>query len=313
MTDIRPIVMDLCLLDGTVTGAIHLTLRNREGMAFKIPRSRAAKFLPTLPDKGSETCRDKACVYILFGEDDKDRPMVYIGQSDCDIAVRLANHRVSKDFWKYAVVFCRNDTDFSKTHIYYIETRLIEIATQMGRYQIANKPITQNPHINEHNRIVADDFIESIKLLAGTLGYPLFEPLRAVIPPLITTPSETPDVFVITKGGTLDAKGQPTSEGFVVFEKSTISPTVTESIPASTKRLREELTEQGVIADNRFTRDHLFNTPSAAAAVICGASVNGLEWWGIPNDDGTYKTLKAYNTERDSAAISLISGDGADE
>jgi len=298
----QPILMHLCLLNGTANGAIQLMLRNREGIAFKIPKSKATKFLPNLPETGSETCRDKAYVYILFGENEKDQPIAYIGETD-NITSRIANHCTNKEFWKDAVVFCRNDNDFGKEHIYYIETRLIEIATQIGRYQIENATITQLPHINATNRIVADDFIESIKLLAGTLGYPIFEPLRAAVlkPSTTQTTVEGTPIFVITKGGTLNAKGQPTNEGFVVFEGSTISPTETASIPLSAKRKREELEEQRVVVDNCFTRDTLFNTSTAAAAVICGASVNGLDWWGIPNSDGTYKTLKVYNTEQSNA------------
>jgi hypothetical protein len=295
MTENKRIVMDLLLLDGVANGIIRLMLRNREGIAFKIPRNYANQLSQKLPEIGCETCRDKSCVYILFGSNTSGHVMAYIGETD-DITNRLINHYSGKLFWDTAIVFCRNDNDFGKDSIRYIETYLIEFANRIGRYRIENSTKNQYPHINESNRIVAEDFIESVKILAGTLGYPIFE-ARQIISEATAIAEDLP-VFVITRGGAIEAKGQPTSGGFVVFKDSQVYPVMTRSIPKPIKYARKRLIRRGVIVENRFVKDFVFSSSSTAASVIWGGSMSGGTTWGIPLPDGSYKTLKLYFEEQ---------------
>jgi hypothetical protein len=295
MAEGRPIVMDLTLLNGTSKGLIRLMLRNREGIAFKVPRDYVNQLSRYLSATGSTTCLDKSCIYILFGLNDLGKPKAYIGETDT-IAARFSNHCSQKSFWHSALVFCRNDHDFGKESVYYIETQLIDLAVKAKQYRIDNKTKTQYPAINDSNRIVADDFIESIFILTGTLGYSIFETVSA------TDVSMTQDgvpFFVITQNG-VDAKGQPVGDGkkFVVFKGSTIYPEVSPSLLPAIKSNREGLIERGAIVNNQFTEDILFTASSTAAGVICGSTVSGPRTWYIPLPDGNYKTLKKYREEQ---------------
>jgi hypothetical protein len=62
----------------------------------------------------------------------------------------------------------------------------------------------------------------------------------------------------------------------------------TNSCPDTVRVLRQKLRDEGVLAENSgrllFTADHAFNSPSLAAAVIYGGSVNGRSAW--KNADG---------------------------
>lgn len=66
--------IQLYLMDGDVNGRIKCTLANWTGLAFKIPRTSldVCKDRPELKQTG---------VYFLFGKDENDRNVVYIGQA----------------------------------------------------------------------------------------------------------------------------------------------------------------------------------------------------------------------------------------
>ena len=75
-----------------------------------------------------------------------------------------------------------------------------------------------------------------------------------------------------------------TEEGFVVLAGSSGRP---ETLPSFKNhgyhRVREQLLEQGVLVTDgdriRFTRDHLFQSPSGAAACVSGRAANGWAEW----------------------------------
>ena len=66
--------IQLYLMDGDVNGRIKCTLANWTGLAFKIPRTALdlCKDRPELKQTG---------VYLLFGKDENDKSVVYIGQA----------------------------------------------------------------------------------------------------------------------------------------------------------------------------------------------------------------------------------------
>lgn len=82
-----------------------------------------------------------------------------------------------------------------------------------------------------------------------------------------------------------EARGQRTSNGFVVFQGSTA---VLEERPSAeiypyTVAQRKQLIADGTLIDKDgflvFTKDAEFSSPSATAAVIHGGSANGLIAW----------------------------------
>lgn len=89
-------------------------------------------------------------------------------------------------------------------------------------------------------------------------------------------------LYIRAKG--IEACGIETPDGFVVRVGSHITRDETGSAPASIRRWREALREDGTIQDDgngsrKFVKDHLFGSPSTAAAVVLGASSNGREVW----------------------------------
>lgn len=87
--------------------------------------------------------RDEASsvgIYLLTGiEPSSGGPAVYIGEAE-SIQSRLKQH-LDKDFWNHVVYFTSKDENLKKSHIRYLEGRLIELAKNaVGRVLQTPKP-----------------------------------------------------------------------------------------------------------------------------------------------------------------------------
>lgn len=272
----------LFLMDGTPEGRISCELSNWNGKAYRIPRF----YIRKCSDRNDI---DNAGVYILFGKSDstdKDG-LAYIGEAD-GIYHRLNQHLTQKDFWNDAIVFISKDNNLNKAHIKYIENRLYETAEKAGRYTLVNSNTPTRSTISEPDQAEMDEFIANIKLLIGTLGFKIFEPLFS------QTESNPDNVLYIQRTGT-NAQGISTSDGFVILEGSRISKSTTPSCPNNYQNIRAKMIESKIIVqdDEGFvvTKDILLPSPSAAACVVTGRSANGLTEWKT-KDGRTLKSLE---------------------
>ena len=97
--------------------------------------------------------------------------------------------------------------------------------------------------------------------------------------------------YIETLNG-IKAAGYPTDNGFIVEKGAIISSTLSNSVREAIVNLRNELINNGVIADHgdylEFIKNYEFSSPSAASSVVFGRSSNGLTSWKL--SDG--KTLK---------------------
>ena len=80
-------------------------------------------------------------MYVLVGVDGDDpgQRKVYIGEADT-ILTRLAAHNRDdeKDFWDEAVVFVCKDQNLTKSHVRFLEARLIRSAVKAKRATVVN-------------------------------------------------------------------------------------------------------------------------------------------------------------------------------
>jgi excinuclease UvrABC nuclease subunit len=264
----------LFLIDREPNGRMSCELSNWTGKAFKIPR------------KQVKQCSDRielqsTGVYLLLGksENTESSTQLYIGEAEI-IYKRLNEHLSSKDFWNEVICFVSKDENLNKAHIKYIENRLHEIANIVDRSEILNGNIPNKPNISESDQAEMEEFIDNIKLMVNTLGYKIFDEL--IQQDQSIEDKEEVSVFIEAARGA-KAMGQMTNEGFVVTKNSEIADSVTNSFPKSMIKLRDSLIRDGVIVENegifKLTKDYLFSSPSAAAAIVMGRSANGLNEW----------------------------------
>ena len=143
-----------------------------------------------------------------------------------------------------------------------------------------------------------EEFIDYAKIVMGTFGYKIFEPLIEVKknnePSSIS--SENKELLLHLKrksrksGQVIEANCKQTNEGFVVLKGSHIETIDSDSIPPGIKESRQKasIDDNGILQE-----DVLFRSPSYAAAFVIGGHVNGLTSWETA--DG--KTLKEIESE----------------
>lgn len=225
-------------------------------------------------------------VYILTGSDpEKGNLLAYVGEAEV-LRERLKSHK-TKDFWVSTVTFFSKDENLTKSHIRFLEGRLIEEAKMAGRFTLDNSAASGSklPEADRHDMEV---FLEKIRQLLPVLGSELLTPVSSN-----KLVSNTEPLRTEIKG--ISALGQRTPTGFVVFKGShavmTPRPTAHQYAPFVILT-REKLTNEGSLTPDDdglvFTRDIEFPSPSAAAAVVHGGTANGLIAW----KDKIGRTLK---------------------
>jgi hypothetical protein len=252
-------------------------LSNWTGKVLAAPRSELESILAREELK-------QAGIYFLFGTDaEKDKPKAYIGEGE-DVGKRLRQHR-EKEFWVHVIVFVSKDENLTKSHIRYLEGRLIEEAKKVGRFVLENDQ-SSGAKLPEADREDMEVFLSRIRQLLPVLGCEILSP---VVNP---AKSKTTDSTLIFKVKGVAAAGQRTANGFVIFKDSTATLDLRPSAPPWVIQMREKLTQSGILMPQEdyllFTYEMEFSSPSAAAAVVCGGHVNGLTAWR--NNEG--KTLK---------------------
>ena len=282
--------IQLYLMDGDVNGRIKCTLANWTGLAFKIPRTDLdlCKDRPELKQTG---------VYLLFGKDENDKSVIYIGQAGVrkngeGILNRLVEHNRNpkKDYWTEAIALTTSNDSLGPTEISYLEHQFYQLAVKAKRYDVKNDNDPTPGNISEEKESELDEFIEYAKVIVGTLGHKVFVPLLADNNDGENTTSES-IILYCTRNG-INSIGVRTSDGFVVKKGSIISQKITKSCPDYVLKKRTQ--HKNIIdANNMLTEDILFNTPSGASSFACGASTNGnIEW---KTSEGI--TLKSLNEQ----------------
>lgn len=231
-------------------------------------------------------------VYILTGYNPASGvPLAYIGEAEV-LKDRLKAHK-SKEFWVQATVFISKDENLTKSHIRYLEGRLIEEAKLVGRYDLDNGQASGS-RLPESDREDMEIFLSKIQQLLPVMGSEL---LTSVVNRSAGTSEKREHLLCAIKG--IEAHGEQTSSGFVIFKGSQAvlvdRPSAAIQHPFVVT-LRQKLVAGGVLVENNgnylFTKDTEFTSPSSAAAVVHGGGANGLTAWKNPQGQ-TLKSLGA--------------------
>ena len=213
--------------------------------------------------------------FLITDKEELNTFNVYVGEAE-DLADRLATHDRLKPDWNKAIVFLSFKNNLNKAHYKFLENHCYNIAKGIDRFHInnANNPSTST--LIPAERDLAFHFFEDLKIIMGTLGFPIFEELKR----------DKERYYLSFKNA--NATGSFSDEGFVVFNNSTAN---IEEQPSATElpihSLRQKLIEEGVLKKEgdvyKFTKDYLFGSPSTAGAVVRGGNTNG---WLVWKDNG---------------------------
>ena len=282
----------LFLADGTPGGLLTAEIMNWTGHVTAAPRSELAVLL-----QREEAARTG--VYLLLGDDPTavGGSVAYIGESDV-VGSRLKKHaqpeeQGGKDFWERAVILTSKDANLTKAHARYLESRFIELATLAGRTTLFNGTApSRTGLLPEADVSDMEYFVAQARIILPVLGVNLLRSPGAAAPsPGQTTSPSSPEFAMSLKKEGITARAREIDGEFTVMSGSLARLSWT-GVPGHGYRvLREKLERDGTLARSAtgstmmFSRDHVFASPSAAAAVIAGRASNGRKDWRLP--DGT--------------------------
>lgn len=266
-----PQTIQIYLPQGDPTGIRMAEFTTRTVRVFEVPR-------PLLSEFRKMQEASQGGVYYLLGTSDAGRPLAYIGQTGA-VGDRLQGHDGTKPFWDRALVAVSLTNSWTNTHTWFMEWQSIRVAKASGRYALENGNDASNPHTPAPLEADCREYLSTISMLLATLGHPLMEPLV----PESKGQAERPAEELFLTGRQSDARAVATSEGLVVLAGSSGLADLTTSCSESTGAYRERLIAQGAAEarEGRFVmlEDHLFRSPTTAAAVLMGRNVNGRLAW----------------------------------
>ncbi|WP_197319905.1 GIY-YIG nuclease family protein [Saccharomonospora sp. NB11] len=284
----------LFLADGTPGGLITAEIMNWTGHVLSAPRSDLRSLL-----KRPET--NRTGIYLLLGDDPNSpgNTRAYIGEGD-DVGRRLEAHareQGGKEFWERAIVLTSKDMNLTKAHARYLESRFIALAQSAGRAVLENSTAPQPIPLPEADRSDMEFFIEQAKIVLPVLGVNLLRSTRELptapgSPPESTSAATSPQLELTDNKGSR-ATAQEVDGEFTVREGSLARPAWTGS-PHNYRKLRQRLEDDGTLVPcsegraMRFSRDHVFASPSAAAAVVLGRPASGRKSWRVVGSRTTY-------------------------
>ena len=281
----------LFLADGTPQGLIIAEIMNWTGQALSAPRARVADLL-----RRPEAARTG--VYILMGPD-PDRPAgakAYVGEAD-NVAARLRRHvqAEEKDFFDRLVIIVAKDDNLTKAHARFLESQLIRVTKEAGSVALANDAQPDFQILPEADRADMEFFLAQMRLVLPVLGFDLFRrPLNQAARDVTGGGA----VFMFSTAGA-SATARESDDGFVVLAGSAARRQGTGTFPAGYRALRDQLIQDGHLADGpspelfRFTMDVAFASPSAAAAVVAARSASGPREWKVQGTGQAYRDWRA--------------------
>ena len=274
------------LVDGEPNGLKIAELSNWVGQAIVIPRNKLRE------TKTRSEC-NKPAVYFLIGKESEEALLssVYIGEAE-NLWSRLSTHDSNKDFWQAAIAFVSKDNNLTKAHVKYLESRCLSIAKSISRCILQNTTESVLPNLSESDTAEMEEYLENLKILLASLGYPIFQE------PVTRKDKEVGTLFYC-KGKGAVGNGRMTNEGFIVYKDSTASTQITDAVRKRNERIISSLLQSGhikKISDKlfKFEKDYLFNSPSAASDFVVGHSSNGWDYWKTKQG----KSLKVIEQEK---------------
>ncbi len=276
----------LFLVDGTPGGLATAEITNWTGHIVTAPRSEAGDLL-----RRPEASRTG--VYFLLGDDESavNDIRCYIGEADV-IGDRLKYHLREKDFWDRVALVTSKDTNLTKSHVRYLESRLITLAQQAGRSTLENSTAPSPPPLPEADQSDMDYFLQQLHIVLPVLGINVIRSRQAPTPAMVDATS--PIFRLVNKRAGVDASAQQIDGEFTVLAGSIVVPEwrgkgsaqSTIKSYAAYRAQHEKLVADGaieVVGDTaRVTRDIPFPSPSTAGAICTGRACNGRVEWTSP-------------------------------
>ncbi|SEM54435.1 protein of unknown function [Gemmobacter aquatilis] len=285
--------LELFFVDGNPEGMLTAEVFNWTGHVLRIPRQQIAEGL-----KRAEA--SFTGVYLLLGERQDGGPFAYIGESE-DVASRLRQHDVKKDWWTRVVIITSAANNLHKAHVKYLESRLVERAREVANTELENANTPPRSSLSEAARANMESFLDTLNTVLPAIRVDMFlERARRDLgnAPVAIGPGPAPVQFqLVSPRVGLSAHALLQEGEFVVQAGSTARAEWAGVDYATYRQLYVELRASGVLLPLGdlciFAKNYAFPSASAASSVVLGRSSSGpKEWRHVPSGK-SYKDWEA--------------------
>ena len=284
--------LELFFIDGRPDGMLTAEVFNWTGHVLKIPRTQLREGLAR--EESGYTG-----VYLLLGQKDDSR-LAYIGEAE-DLRDRIKSHAATKDWWDEAILITSAGNNLHKAHVKYLESRLVEIARDVGAVPLENNNLPPRSSQTEAAVANMESFLDYLGMVLPAIRVDLFlDKKRSASSSMNEAATESEEHFVLSvKKANLEATSVLRNGEMIVLAGSGArSEWVGEPRhPTNYQELYRNLRETGVIevseGTGRFTKDYAFTSPSAAGAIVTGRSINGRISWIHSKSGKTYAEWEA--------------------
>jgi len=283
--------IELFLVDGKPDGMLtaqipfqwtgHILMANRSQIKEALLRKEASR----------------TGIYILLGSNEKGE-LIYIGETE-EIRKRIKQHAQNKDWWNSAILITDSDDHLHKSHVKYIESRLIEIVSDIGKIQLENGNCPPRPSLTEAAQCDMEGFLLNILLVLPALRIDYFtSDKRPVVQSFVKPENVTAGMVfeLVTKRHGIRATAVLENGEFIVQSGSLAKKEWT-GVESTYTKLHQELIKIGVLVPEgkhcRFTDNYAFKSTSAAGAVVNGRSTAGPRDWKVKGTNTTYGEWEA--------------------
>ena len=275
-------------IDGSDDGLIRVESKEHSIVIYKIPHASACNYSDNYELKVSG-------IYLLINE---KNGTIYVGQADSrengnGLLTRMLEPHSSDEIncWDFAYsIASANPTFLLASELNYLERFFYNEAKKSGHYTVLN---AKQPHAKENIVLDIDlrPFINCVLFLFhDQFQFDMF--VKKTSEPPVEDKNEedgenggseiTPNriFFLKTDRKVMgiflpDRKVEVRADTVISTENHLPSQKGQES----NAKLRAKLNEDGIIVNNIFVKNYIFNTPSQAASVILGRSANGNTEW----------------------------------
>lgn len=214
-------------------------------------------------------------IYFLFSDrEEVGGFQTYIGEAET-LFKRIKQHDNSKeDYWNVVVCFLSDKDNLNKAYVKFLENHCYNEAKRIGKTELKNSANPTQSSITKQEEALVLSFFDKLKVILGTLGYPIFEEIKKTI--------DSEERFCC-KGKDAEATGNLTEEGFIVYSGSKANLEESSSAGPWVTNMRNKLKEEKVIRQEGnifvFDKDYEFGSPSSAATAVLARRANGWTEW----------------------------------
>ena len=283
MVESKGQTIQIFLIDGKPDGMLTAKIMGQEGRVLKTPLAQISDALNHVKVSGYTG------VYLLFGEKD-GKPWAYIGESD-NVGDRIRLHLQSvKMAWCDSVVLITAaENTIAKSHVKYLESRLIKRAKDVGKVTLENSNSPPLPGLGgKAEEANAESFLANILTILPAIRIDVF--LDNTRPP---SSSGAPLFELSRPKFGIQAIARSTNGEFVV-QKGSLARAGWTTTPKQSQAyagLHAEMVRAGILqkkGEHRvFKTSYAFKSSSAAASVVNGYFSNG-SWWKVKGQKKTY-------------------------